>query len=76
MTLYREEPCKHGQVGDCDAQTHGAGRYCPGGSREEVTIDYKAAKATAFRLRHRFMAGQFAEVTNSIVDAALGEEEQ
>ena len=24
---------EHGQTDDCDAQTHGLGRYCPGGSR-------------------------------------------
>ncbi len=53
------------------------GEPCPGsgGSRERVTIDYNAARGTAFRLRHRFAAGQFAEVSVAIVDAALDEVE-
>ena len=78
MTLYRETPCKHGRVGDCDAQTHGAGRYCPGGPREEVTIDYEAAYIVdAFRDGVPCSAEDLISTSliHRIVDIALGEEE-
>jgi hypothetical protein len=47
MTLYWETPCKHGRVerhGDIwpDNLDKFSNGICPGGSREEVTIDYKA----------------------------------
>ena len=68
MTLYRETPCDHGWI-----KPH---PNCPGGSREEVTIDYEAGRGTAFRLRHKFMAGMFDEVSQSIIDAALHTEKE
>ena len=47
MTLYRETPCEHGRVQSHGAVPKWAGgtgiSECPGGSREEVTIDYEAA---------------------------------
>ena len=46
MTLYRETPCEHGySVAHClcDYRTVECPGWCPGGSREEVTIDYEAA---------------------------------
>lgn len=52
MTLYRETPCEHGRVerhagiwpDNLDKFPTG---ICPGGSREEVTIDYEMATRRA-----------------------------
>lgn len=43
-TLYRETPCEHGYAVEHAQDGHTPIAYvCPGGSREEVTIDYEAA---------------------------------
>ena len=51
MTLYRETPCEHGKVRLHEltgmhrlvARDEGRPTVCPGGSREEVVVDYAAA---------------------------------
>ncbi len=87
-TLYRETQCEHGLIGDCRGYViddeglpmdpsewlASLGNSCPGGSREEMTIDYEAAHAEldiwayeAEGIRDSVTA------TRNIVDAALGE---
>ena len=77
MTLYRETPCEHGRIDDCDAITTptGLGRYCPGGSREEVTIDYEAAEERFIAARALIPALSMSDtraLAESIIEAALG----
>ena len=53
MTLYRETPCEHGNHPGwphchkghprCGMDGTFCDTWCPGGPREEVTIDYEAA---------------------------------
>lgn len=69
MTLYRETSCEHGEL---EAhQTHlpsmHEGPVCPGGSREEVTIDYEAAVIALVQGQGHMAARQ----AKGVVDAAL-----
>ena len=75
MTLYRETPCEHEYVDE-----HGPFKGvdligCPGGSREEVTIDYEAAAEIGEQ-----WLGQIGEdrtlKARAMVDAALHTERE
>ena len=47
MTLYREIPCKHGLTDTHFIDNHKSFNWahpeCPGGSHEEIIVDYEAA---------------------------------
>lgn len=72
-SLYRETPCEHNLIESHKQSSDGM--WCPGGSREEVTIDYEAATA---EVRHLFGRLWFSDeawtaFTRQIIDVALGE---
>ncbi len=74
IDLYRETPCQHGyavehvQNGfDSRQPPHDPPNHvCPGGSREEVVIDYEAA-TQALAITHVTAA----QLARFVVDAAL-----
>ncbi len=73
MTLYRETPCEHGYV-HSHKDWYGPGNTeyvarCPGGSREEVTINHEAA-ARVFEIAGYRNKG-IRILLDSAVDAAL-----
>ena len=84
MTLYRETPCEHGLMDKHDWYVsrplqHGdsalAGYFdglCPGGSREEVTINYEAAIAKHNELYPVPLSARGEAWVHEIVDAARG----
>ena len=53
-TLYRETPCEHGDIWNPHGIASGVilDKTCPGGSREEVVIDYVEAFSTWWRHDH------------------------
>ena len=80
MTLYRETPCEHGHMNMHDRKTGETiwsdtdpdmKLTCPGGSREEVTINYDAAEAIMLDLHVSWDAGA-EEWARKIVNVALG----
>ena len=81
MTLYRETFCEHGrfashEVSDYHGHHIQAGtRMCPGGSREEVTIDHEAFHKALYEWHHseRPMSS---DVEKELIDAALGVTEE
>lgn len=62
--LYRETPCEHDLIESHKQASDGM--WCPGGSREEVTIDYEAAAATI-----RLSNLDSRQMARAAVDAAL-----
>ena len=79
MTLYRETPCEHGHMSMHPAED----THCPGGSREEVTVDYEAAAIANHDNDPSYappywddctddMKTWYRQHSRSIVDAALG----
>ena len=75
MTLYRETPCEHGNI-DCRmARNADRIRDCPGGSREEVTIDYDLAYNTAISKGIDIRPSQFDEL-KIVINVALGVTEE
>ena len=78
MTLYRETPCEHGySVAHClcDHRTVECPGWCPGGSREEVTVDYEAAAQELMQIRPAIPVDVTFPVKR-IVDAALHTERE
>ena len=82
MTLYRETPCKkHGHMrahhsGEDSGKEYVAHEtmiYCPGGSREEVVIDYQAALREA---REGLGLNIYEGEVRGIIDAALHTEKE
>ena len=72
MTLYRETPCEHGQIDEHYYPAyHDETMKCPGGFREEVTIDYEAA-TQALAITHVTAA----QLARFVVDAALHTEKE
>lgn len=82
MTLYQETPCEHGLLNEHDwytsrplqADSALVGYFpglCPGGSREEVTIDYKEFHKALYEWYHseRPMSS---DIERQLVDTALG----
>lgn len=89
MTLYRETPCEHDYMEShytCDHigypeynQMHHTNCQCPGGSREEVTIDYGAAAGLLSTLDDIPSLAHPEEVlpfATRVVDAALHTEKE
>ena len=77
MTLYRETPCEHNAMEPhvwFTTKTRLA-RNCPGGSREEVTIDYEAAAQELMQIRPAIPLDVTFPVKR-IVDAALHTEKE
>ncbi len=66
--LYRETPCEHGELIPHPTLIHDVDD-CPGGSREEVTIDYEAAEAIMLNLRPWDAGAE--DWAHEIVDAAF-----
>lgn len=90
MSLYRETPCEHGNPpGICADGGVFIGEYgrepkCPGGSREEVTLDYEAAarfysdevgrrsgSSLTWEAMYEEEQADFLRVSTGAVDAAL-----
>ena len=72
MTLYRETTCDHGYM--VKHPLHNVFAVgCPGGSREEVTIDYEAALRMA---REELELNIYEGEARAIVDAALHTEKE
>ena len=86
MSMYRETPCEHGLFDTHDWYTskpleHGDVPWswfdgdCPGGSREEVTIDYEAFHKALYEWHHseRPMSS---DVEKELIHIALGTEDE
>ena len=81
MTLYRETRCEHDYI---DPHMVTRTQRCPGGSREEVVIDYEAAAQRVAKLRQIEHTPNHYETdqnwdqnwSRDIVDAALRTEKE